>query len=170
MARNKIMIVDDEAAIRFGIGEFLGAHGYQVSEAGDCQEAQALFRTARPHAVILDYQLPDGDALDLLPRLRDIDPTVPLLVLTGHASIDLAVRAVEEGAEQFLTKPLALPTLLIMLQRLLENQSNRRQRLVGRTREAREFVDPFTGNGAAIRGGRASSDGVGYRKPDSHSG
>jgi len=152
MARNKILIVDDEAAIRFGIGEFLKAHGYHVSEAENCRAAEAAFRAARPDAVIIDYQLPDGDALELLPQLKEVDSTVPLLVLTAHGSIDLAMRAVKEGAEQFLTKPLALPTLLIMLRRLLENQRNRQQRLAGRTREARNFVDPFTGTSAAIRG------------------
>jgi len=152
MSRNKILVVDDEASIRFGIGEFLRSHGYEVSDADNCRAAEEAFRANRPDAAIIDYQLPDGDALGLLPRLKDIDPTVPLLVLTGHGSIDVAVRAIKEGAEQFLTKPLELSALLVILQRLLENQRNRQQRLVGRTREARESIDPFSGTSAAIRG------------------
>ena len=71
--------------------------------------------------------LPDGTALDLLPRLKEIDSGIPLLVLTAHGSIDLAVRAIKEGAEQFLTKPLELPTLLVILQRLLQKQRNSSQ-------------------------------------------
>ena len=152
MSRNKILVIDDEASIRFGIGEFLRSHGYEVSDADNCRAAEEAFRANRPDAAIIDYQLPDGDALGLLPRLKDIDPTVPLLVLTGHGSIDVAVRAIKEGAEQFLTKPLELSALLVILQRLLENQRNRQQRLVGRTREARESIDPFSGTSAAIRG------------------
>ena len=151
MSRNKILVVDDEASIRFGIREFLCSHGYEVSDANSCRAAEEAFRANRPDAAIIDYQLPDGDALGLLSRLKDIDPTVPLLVLTGHGSIDLAVKAIKEGAEQFLTKPLELPALLVILQRLLENQRNRQQRLVGQTRAAREFIDPFTGNSTAIR-------------------
>jgi DNA-binding NtrC family response regulator len=77
---------------------------------------------------------------------------VPLIFLTGHGSIDLAVRAIKEGAEQFLTKPVELPALLEVLRRALENQRNRKQRLAGRTRQMREQVDPFIGTSAAIRG------------------
>ncbi len=151
MPRKKILVVDDEAAIRFGIREFLLSKGYDVDDADSCRAAEEAFRTDRPDAAIIDYQLPDGNALDLLTRLRDIDPTVPLLVLTAHGSIDLAVQAIKEGAEQFLTKPLELPALLVILQRLLENQRNRQQRLAGKAREARESIDPFAGSSGAIR-------------------
>src|SRR5688572_32326621 len=132
MSRNKVLVVDDEPGVRFGIRDFLEQHGYEIKEAESCQDAQHLFRTSRPDIVIADYMLPDGTALDLLPRLKEIDAQIPLLVLTAHGSIDLAVRAIKEGAEQFLTKPLELPTLLVILQRLrseehtseLQSQSN----------------------------------------------
>ena len=116
MSRNKVLVVDDESGVRFGIRDFLEQHGYEIEEAESCQDAQHLFRTSRPDIVIADYMMPDGTALDLLPRLREIDAGIPLLVLTAHGSIDLAVRAIKEGAEQFLTKPLELPTLLVILQ------------------------------------------------------
>jgi DNA-binding NtrC family response regulator len=99
----------------------------------------------------MDYQLPDGNSLELLPKLRALDPGVPLIFLTGHGSIDLAVRAIKEGAEQFLTKPVELPALLEVLRRALENQRNRKQQLAGRTRQAREQADPFIGTSAVIR-------------------
>ena len=120
MARNKVLVVDDEAGVRFGIRDFLEQQGYDIEEADSCRDAQHLFRTVRPDIVIADYMLPDGTALDLLPRLKEIDSDIPLLVLTAHGSIDLAVRAIKEGAEQFLTKPLELPALQVILQRLLE--------------------------------------------------
>ncbi|MEJ7637953.1 MAG: sigma-54 dependent transcriptional regulator [Singulisphaera sp.] len=150
MADGRILIIDDEPSIRFGIRDFLEQHGFAVDEAGSCREAEASFRAARPDAAILDYLLPDGDALVLLPRLREIDAGVPLLVLTGHGSIDLAVRAVKEGAEQFLTKPVDLPSLLIMLRRLLEARRDRQRGLAGRSRERREALDPFLGASKAI--------------------
>ena len=151
MARNRILIVDDEFAVRFGIREFLELHGYQIEEAETCQEARRIFTTSRPDVVIADYMLPDGTALDLLPRLKEIDSEIPLLVLTAHGSIDLAVRAIKEGAEQFLTKPIELATLHVILQRLLEKQRSHHKQLASRTRQVRQTIDPFIGTSAAIR-------------------
>ena len=151
MSRNKVLVVDDESGVRFGIRDFLEQHGYEIEEADSCQDAQHLFRTSRPDIVIADYMLPDGTALDLLPRLREIDSQIPLLVLTAHGSIDLAVRAIKEGAEQFLTKPLELPTLLVILQRLLQKQRNHNKQLASKSRQVRQAIDPFIGTSPAIR-------------------
>jgi DNA-binding NtrC family response regulator len=151
MSRNKVLVVDDESGVRFGIRDFLEQHGYEIEEAESCQDAQHLFRTSRPDIVIADYMLADGTALDLLPRLREIDSNIPLLVLTAHGSIDLAVRAIKEGAEQFLTKPLELPTLLVILQRLLQKQRTYHKQLASKSRQVRQAIDPFVGTSAAIR-------------------
>ena len=151
MSRNKVLVVDDESAVRFGIRDFLEQHGYEIEEAETCEDAQHLFRTSRPDIVIADYMMPDGTALDLLPRLKEIDAQIPLLVLTAHGSIDLAVRAIKEGAEQFLTKPLELPTLLVILQRLLQKQRNYHKQLASKSRQVRQAIDPFIGTSAAIR-------------------
>lgn len=150
MAESKILIVDDEVSVRFGIRDFLESKGYEVEEAVDCKSALEVFQSARPDVVVIDYLLPDGNALEILPRLKAIDPDVPVVVLTGHGTIDLAVRAIKEGAEQFLTKPVELPALEIILQRLAENLRNRQRNLVSRTR-TRRSVDPFLGTGSAIR-------------------
>jgi DNA-binding NtrC family response regulator len=151
MARNKILVVDDEPGVRFGIRDFLEQQGYEIEEADSCEDAQHLFKSSRPDIVIADYRLADGTALDLLPRLKEIDPDIPLLVLTAHGSIDLAVRAIKEGAEQFLTKPLELPALQVILQRLLQKQRNHHKQLASKTRQVRQAIDPFIGPSAAIR-------------------
>jgi DNA-binding NtrC family response regulator len=151
MSRNKVLVVDDESGVRFGIRDFLEQHGYEIDEAESCQDAQHIFRTSRPDIVIADYMLPDGTALDLLPRLKEIDSGTPLLVLTAHGSIDLAVRAIKEGAEQFLTKPLELPTLLVILQRILQKQRNHHKQLASKSRQVRQAIDPFIGTSSAIR-------------------
>jgi DNA-binding NtrC family response regulator len=137
--------------VRFGIRDFLEQQGYEIEEAESCQDAQHLFRTGRPDIVIADYMLPDGTALDLIPRLKEIDSNIPLLVLTAHGSIDLAVRAIKEGAEQFLTKPLELPALQVILQRLLERQRNHHKQLASKSRQVRQAIDPFIGTSQAIR-------------------
>jgi DNA-binding NtrC family response regulator len=151
MARNRILVIDDEPGLRFGVRDFLELHNFQIDEAESCREAQQIFRSARPDIVIADYMLPDGTALDLLPRLKEIDSDIPLLILTAHGSIDLAVRAIKEGAEQFLTKPLELPALLVILERLLANQRNHQKQLASRSQQSRSAVNPFIGTSQAIR-------------------
>jgi len=151
MAATRILVVDDEAAIRFGIRDFLEAKGYAVTEAETCQEALAVFRGTRPDVALLDYRLPDGTALDLLPQLLRVDASVPIVVLTGHGSVDLAVRAIKDGAEQFLTKPVELPALHVVLERILENQRNRQRQLASKSRRERDTLDPFVGASAAVQ-------------------
>ncbi len=151
MANKRILIVDDEESIRFGIREFMVAGGYDVVEADSCLKAEEVFHTLRPDVAILDYRLHDGNALDLLRKFKQIDSGVPLIVLTAFGSIDLAVQAVKEGAEQFLTKPIELPSLLVVIQRLLENRRLQRKQRAIITRENRDRIDPFFGDGQAIR-------------------
>ncbi len=151
MAQHKVLIVEDEVGIRFGLRKFLEAKGYAVDEAETCQKAQEMCRGSRPDVALIDYLLPDGTALELLPRLKQIDPSIPVVILTAHGSIELAVRAIKEGAEQFLTKPVALDAVLVMVQRLVEQQRSRQRQLAGNTRQAREEIDPFIGTSLAIR-------------------
>ena len=147
----RVLIVDDEPSVRFGVSDFLRGRGFLVEEAESCGQAEEAFRKAPPAVAVVDYSLPDGNALELLPRLKELDPTVPVLILTAHASVDLAVRAIKEGAEQFLTKPVQLEALSVIVERLIENQRNRQQQLARRSRLSRELRDPFLGTSAAIR-------------------
>ena len=97
MAKARILIVDDEAAIRFALKDFLAARGYEIDEAGSCREALAA--AAAADAIILDHQLPDGTALELLPRVRAGGADAAVLILTGYGSIDLAVQAIKQALE-----------------------------------------------------------------------
>ncbi|HYI08534.1 MAG TPA: sigma-54 dependent transcriptional regulator [Thermoanaerobaculia bacterium] len=151
MTRNRVLIVDDELVIRTAMRKFLTGAGYDVAEAENRAGAAAKMRMHRPDAVILDYKLPDGTALDVLPQLRAIDETVTVIVLTAHATIDLAVAAMKEGADQFLTKPIELPALLVILQRMLDTQRHRQSELAEKSRAARRAYDPFAGTSKAIR-------------------
>jgi DNA-binding NtrC family response regulator len=148
--QRRILVVDDEPAVRFGIRDFLEAHGLEVVEAASCREARELFRNCRPDVVLLDYRLSDGTALDLLPEMRAVDPSIPVLVLTAHVSIDTAVQVIKQGAEHFLPKPVELPTLLVMVERLLEAQQTRRRQQALVASRAEE-LNPFLGVSRAIR-------------------
>ncbi|MBO2833549.1 sigma-54-dependent transcriptional regulator [Pseudomonas aeruginosa] len=151
MARTRILIVDDEDSIRFGMRGFLESRGYGVVDADSCQRARELFQASPPDVAVIDYRLHDGSALDLLRDFRRLEPDVPVIVLTAYGSIDLAVQAIKEGAEQFLTKPIEMPALHAILKRLLDNRRLQRQQRVVVTREQRERIDPLFGESPAIR-------------------
>jgi DNA-binding NtrC family response regulator len=150
MPRNRILLVDDEPGPRFGIRRFLKSHGFDVEEADDCASAREKYKQYRPDLTIVDFRLPDGTALDLLKAFRTID-NAPIVVLTAYASIDTAVEAVKLGAEQFLTKPVDLSTLMLLVERVLENQRNKQQVLARDNVRSRDTIDPFAGTSDAIR-------------------
>jgi DNA-binding NtrC family response regulator len=147
----RILLVDDEPSVRFGIRDFLESRGYEIEEADSAQQAREAFRTLRPDVAIVDYRLPDGTALDLLRETKDNESGVPLIVLTAYGSIDLAVQAVKDGAEHFLTKPVELATLAVILDRVVAQQRNRQNELARRSRATREDIDPFAGASSALR-------------------
>ena len=151
MARNRILVVDDDPVIRFGIRHFLESQGMHVNEAENVLQARERFRSGSPDAAILDFSLPDGDGLELLEDFKALDPDLPVIVLTGQGSIELAVRAIKLGAEQFLTKPIELPALHTLLVRALENKRYRQHSLVNLSKSKRERLDPFLGKSTTIR-------------------
>jgi len=151
MSRNRILVVDDDPVIRFGICNFLESQGMQVTEAESAQRAQEKFSGASPDAAIVAFALPDGDGLELLEHFKSADPDLPVIVLTGQGSIEAAVRAIKQSAEQFLTKPFELPALHTLLVRALENKRYRQHSLVNLSKAKRERLDPFLGESVAIR-------------------
>ncbi len=150
-SKKKLLVVDDDDAIRFAIGQYFEIGGFEVLEAMDCEAASLAAQRDKPDLALVDYRLPDGTALDLLARWRESDLGIPVIVLTGHGSIDLAVRTIKDGAENFVTKPIELDTLKVIVERTLEHEHHRRVERVRRSREARDVLDPFVGTSAAIR-------------------
>jgi DNA-binding NtrC family response regulator len=146
-----VLLIDDEKVLLDAVKELLELNGMEVSSGASCAEAERLWRQARPDLAILDYVLPDGDAMGLIQRFKDSDPTVPIIILTGHATIDLAVNAVKGGADNLLTKPADPSALLVVIERSLENSRNRQNRIVEESRKRRETLDPFLGVSRAIQ-------------------
>lgn len=150
MLRDRVLVVEDDVIVRDVIREFLQNRNYDVIVAADCTQAEQLTRSACPDAAILDYCLPDGNALALIPRLKALNPTIPLIVLTGFGSIELAVEAVKLGAENFLTKPTELAVLAATIQRCIENLRARQKQTAERIRHRRRTPNPFLGTSAII--------------------
>ena len=147
-----LLIVDDDPAIQTAIAVFFEAHGYAVITAADVATAQVAFRSRRPDAAIIDFILPDGDALTLLERFHAVDANCPTIVLTGHGSISLAVEAIQHGASHFLTKPVDLSALATVVERLLASEALRRKDVARHaTSRSAPAPSPFLGDSAAIR-------------------
>lgn len=149
LTKFRVLLLDDDAPFREAICEFLEEREYEVLQAGARSEAQAILARTQPDIAILDYSLPDGTALDVMEDIRAVDANIPVLVLTGHGTIDLAVRAIKEGAEQFLTKPVEFSALAIVVGRAIENRRNRQQQTL--SSQARSSLDPFVGTSVAIQ-------------------
>ena len=160
MKRPNVLLVDDDASIRFAVRDYLEVQGWTVEEAIDGRSARSALRTGHPDAIVLDYRLPDGDTLTLLSEIKAVHPTLPVVVLTGHASVDLAVTAVKLGADHFLTKPVELATLLVILQRLLASRKVLKRDAAVRSRSAVRAVDPFVGTSEALQQLRADAESV----------
>lgn len=150
MAKNRIMLLEDERGIRLAVNAYLTAKGFEVCEAEKCAEAEEQLRKWRPNVVISDYVLPDGNALDILPKLKVIDPNISVVILTGHGSIELAVEAIKKGADQFLTKPVEMAALLVIVQRLCDQGRARQRQMAAQSKESQTLVDPFVGRDPGI--------------------
>lgn len=144
----RVLVVDDDTGTREILREALATHGYDVVEAGSCAEARSRLAGRPPDVALLDYQLPDGTALDILSDFHRESPEIPVVILTGYGTVDLAVQAIQEGAAHFLTKPVALPPLLTLLEGILEQQRHRR---AFQARREGHSLEPFLGTSPAIR-------------------
>ena len=149
--RRSILIVDDDEGVRVPLRRYLAGRGFEVREAEGVAAALESFKASRPDAAVVDFSLGDGDGMDLLRSLKALEPSLPVILLTGHGTIDLAVQAIKEGAEQFFTKPVELPALDVVLERALDTQRLRQVSMVGRASRARYDVDPFLGDSPPIR-------------------
>jgi DNA-binding NtrC family response regulator len=147
---DKILLVDDDAQMRNVLALYLRRAGFNVLDAATLAEARRLQAKHLPDLTIVDYQLPDGTAFDLLSATRERDASEAVIVLTGLGTIDLAVRAIKSGAEHFLTKPVDLESLEVLVRRTLDLQRDRRQRAVAAVASS-ETPDPFLGDSRAIK-------------------
>ncbi|MFA7567945.1 MAG: sigma-54 dependent transcriptional regulator [Alkalispirochaeta sp.] len=117
-----VLIVDDEKNIRAGLGRALELDGYQTLLAADGQEALDVIQNEEIDLVIADLKMPRVSGEELLRHVVDHYPTVPVIILTGHGTIETAVQAMRDGAYDFLTKPVSLDRLSLLAKRALSNR------------------------------------------------
>lgn len=149
--KDKILIVDDQHSVRFGLRSLLEGEGYRVLEADTGAQALALITEQAPQLILLDLRLPDTDGLTLLPRIKAIDDEAPIIMLTAHGTIETAITALKNGAENFLTKPFEPDSLLILIARTLDQTRTRRERLLLGLAQEQVAAEYFVGQSDAIK-------------------
>ncbi len=101
----RVLIVDDEAGMRHSLQRLLGPAGYEVSTARSGAEALALVKETPFDVIVLDIQMPGLSGLDTLSRLREIDPKLPVVLITAYGTSEAAMQAIELGAYDYFLKP-----------------------------------------------------------------
>lgn len=122
MTQETILVIDDEAGVRTSLEGILGDEGYEVQTADSGEAGLEAASSRRFDLVLLDVWLPGADGLDTLARLRESDPDVPVVMISGHGTIETAVKAVRLGARDFVEKPLSLEKTLLAVRNALKQR------------------------------------------------
>jgi two-component system nitrogen regulation response regulator NtrX len=125
MAKSRILVIDDEVAIRDSLRMTLEYEGYEFIGAATGQEGLALAEREGPDLVLLDVKMPGMDGLEVLDRLRSMNDGTPIVVISGHGTISTAVEATKKGAFDFIEKPFASDRVLVSLRNALDQRQLR---------------------------------------------
>jgi DNA-binding NtrC family response regulator len=120
--RGRILVVDDEANARTALAELLRDEGYTVETAADGFKALPKLEDFAPDLLLSDLRMPGMDGIELMKKARERDPELPVVVTTAHGAIETAVSAMKAGAADYLTKPINLDELTLVLERALERR------------------------------------------------
>ncbi len=139
---DRLLLVEDKAELRQMLKLALEKAGFWVEEAGDGNEASRLLGSRPFHVVLTDLKLPGCSGLDLLKRVQELDSAIPVVVMTAYGSIEEAVRAMKEGAYDFIQKPVDLEHLRLLLERAVSQQQLVRENLLLKEEAAERFGFP----------------------------
>ena len=117
-----VLVVEDKESLRVMLRKTLEVRGYSVDEAGDAYEAKRRLSATRYLVVLTDLRLPAGSGFDVLQAAQDSDPEMPVVVMTAFGTVDEAVRAMKNGAADFLTKPVDTDHLMVLLDRAIDRR------------------------------------------------
>jgi len=147
-----ILVVDDEKIMQDSLSRILAKEGYQVQPAASGEEALEKFDIAPFDIVLLDIKMPGIGGIETLRRLKEMDPGVTILIVTGYPSIETAVKAIKLGAYDYITKPFTPDVLRIAINRALERKSLQTENLhLRRQLKAKSESDTIIGQSEAMR-------------------
>ncbi|MCC7153590.1 MAG: sigma-54-dependent Fis family transcriptional regulator [Bryobacterales bacterium] len=142
MSRGRILIVDDDPVVRDSLGKWFESENYEVAVDSDARSALDRLARERHDLALVDIKMPGMDGIELQARMREIDPETPVIIMTGYASVDTAVRALKNGAYDYITKPFDPDELVHLVSRALEHRAATRE--VAKLKENLEEIFPQT--------------------------
>ena len=134
----RVLIVDDDRATSAGMADVVEEWGYEPEVADTVKAGWNAINKLLPDVAIVDLKLPDGSGLDLLHRIKETFPDVSVIILTGHATVDSAVKALKVGAEDYVTKPVDLPRLQVIL-KTIEDKQEMKQEIIELRRQLQKM-------------------------------
>jgi DNA-binding NtrC family response regulator len=140
--KGRILIVDDELVVRDSLGKWFTSEGYAARPVGGAREALETIQQTEFDIALIDIKMPGMDGMELQSRLREADPELTVIIMTGYASVDTAVQALKHGAYDYITKPVDPDELSHLVANALEHKRARRE--VVRLRENLQEVFPWT--------------------------
>ncbi len=146
---HSVLVIDDETNIRKTLEGVLSDDGYRVLQAGDGAQGLEVLSRSTVDAVLLDVWMPGMDGLETLSRIRERYPILPIIMISGHGTIDTAVKAVKMGAFDFIEKPISLTKLLITISRAIEQGELRLENVELKERVEKKYR--LIGESAAMR-------------------
>ncbi len=146
---NSILIIDDEKAIRKTLGEILSYEGYKIDDAENGEEGLKKLKEKSYDVILCDIKMPKVDGIEFLERSREINPDVPIIMISGHGTIETAVEAVKKGAFDYVAKPPDLNRLLITIRNALDRQTLVTETKVLKRKVSR--VQEMIGESAALK-------------------
>lgn len=155
---SQILIIDDEKAIRKTLTEILSYEGFKIDEAGDGEEGLKRIREKTYDVVLCDIKMPKLDGIEFLEKCREINPDVPVIMISGHGNIETAVEAVKKGAYDYISKPPDLNRLLITIRNALDKTSLMTEAKVLKRKMSK--VEEMIGVSAAIQKIKSTIDKV----------
>jgi len=148
----RIRIADDEELIRKSLVKLLSAEGYEVDAVGSAAEVLESVRNDPPQILILDLRLPDGSGLELLPRLKSLEPDLKVVVITAFGDLPTAVQAMRQGATDFIKKPYEMHEMVLAIERLKAGIARENQLDAFRRGELESFLKTkIVGEAPAMR-------------------
>ncbi|MDR3713867.1 MAG: sigma-54 dependent transcriptional regulator [Puia sp.] len=120
---SNILIIDDEKAIRKTLSEILSYEGYKIDEAGDGEEGLKKFKEKEYDVILCDIKMPKIDGIEFLEKAKEANPDIPIIMISGHGTIETAVEAVKKGAYDYISKPPDLNRLLITIRNGMDKTS-----------------------------------------------
>jgi two-component system, NtrC family, nitrogen regulation response regulator NtrX len=120
---SSILIIDDEKAIRKTLSEILSYEGYKLEEAGDGEEGLKKIKEKDYDVVLCDIKMPKIDGIEFLEKAKELNPDIPIIMISGHGTIETAVEAVKKGAYDYISKPPDLNRLLITIRNAMDKTS-----------------------------------------------